>query len=115
MGQAIATGASAKTPEPLGEQVRVKVTACGVCHSDLHIRSGKLDLGNGRHVSFESVGVRLPFTMGHEIVGVVWTQLARCRAPSQEPQCVVYPWAGCGQCRFCKAGAMKCRARLVRR
>jgi propanol-preferring alcohol dehydrogenase len=92
-----------ETPEPLGEQVRVKVTACGVCHSDLHIQTGKLDLGNGRSVSFESVGVRLPFTMGHEIVGVVDAAGPLSSAIPGTP-CVVYPWAGCGQCRFCKQG-----------
>jgi D-arabinose 1-dehydrogenase-like Zn-dependent alcohol dehydrogenase len=91
------------TPEPEGSQVRVKVTACGVCHSDLHIQSGKLDLGNGRNVSFEDVGVRLPFTMGHEIVGVVDAAGPHSSAVPGTP-CVVYPWAGCGICRFCKAG-----------
>ncbi len=91
------------TPQPVGEQVRVKVTACGVCHSDLHIQSGRLDLGNGRNVSFESVGVRLPFTMGHEIVGVVDAAGPQSSAQAGTP-CVVYPWAGCGRCRFCLAG-----------
>jgi hypothetical protein len=40
-----------ETPAPVGTQVLVKVDACGVCHSDLHIRHGSLDLGNGRRVT----------------------------------------------------------------
>ena len=35
------------TPEPEGKEVLVRVTACGVCHSDLHIWSGQFDLGDG--------------------------------------------------------------------
>jgi D-arabinose 1-dehydrogenase-like Zn-dependent alcohol dehydrogenase len=89
-----------ETPVPTGEQVRVRVTACGVCHSDLHIKTGALDLGQGRSVSFESVGVRLPFTMGHEIVGVVDAVGPDSTAVPGTP-CVVYPWAGCGHCRHC--------------
>jgi alcohol dehydrogenase, propanol-preferring len=47
------------TPQPQGTEVLVEVQACGVCHTDLHIREGSLDLGNGKRVSFESLGVRL--------------------------------------------------------
>ena len=32
-----------RTPEPSGTEVLLKVTACGVCHSDLHIHSGYFD------------------------------------------------------------------------
>ena len=44
-----------ETPVPSGSEVRVKVEACGVCHSDLHIREGALDLGNGRRIAFEFI------------------------------------------------------------
>jgi len=91
------------TPTPRGRQVRVKVEACGVCHSDLHIQEGALDLGNGQQVSFESVGVKLPFTMGHEIVGVVDAVGEDARI-SVGRQCVVYPWHGCGDCFNCLNG-----------
>jgi alcohol dehydrogenase, propanol-preferring len=92
-----------ETPRPEGTQVLVRIDACGVCHSDLHIQTGALDLGGGRQVSFESVGVTLPFTMGHEIVGEV-----AAAGPDADiavgTRCVVYPWHGCGHCRLCLRG-----------
>jgi alcohol dehydrogenase, propanol-preferring len=99
-----------ETPLPMGEQVLVRVHACGVCHSDLHIQSGSLDLGNGRKVSFESVGVKLPFTLGHEIVGEVAAVGPDSSALVGTP-CVVYPWQGCGTCRQCLGGdELSCEA-----
>lgn len=92
-----------ETPQPRGTEVLVRVNACGVCHSDLHIHAGSLDLGNGSQVSFESVGVTLPFTLGHEIVGTVAAAGPESSATPGTP-CVVYPWAGCGHCRHCLAG-----------
>ncbi|MGI4812722.1 MAG: alcohol dehydrogenase [Janthinobacterium lividum] len=88
-------------PVPVGREVRVKVEACGVCHSDLHIRHGALDLGNGQRVAFQSVGATLPFTMGHEIVGVVDAVGPDARIAPGTP-CVVYPWHGCGVCLNCR-------------
>jgi len=58
-------------PEPEGEEVLLRVEAAGVCHSDVHIWDGYFDLGGGQQISLESRGVRLPFTMGHEIAGEV--------------------------------------------
>jgi hypothetical protein len=58
-------------PEPKGEEVLLHVEAAGVCHSDVHIWDGHFDLGGGQQISLESRGVRLPFTMGHEIAGEV--------------------------------------------
>lgn len=48
-----------ETPTPGPHQIRLKIRACGVCHTDLHIAEGDLDLP------------RLPTVPGHEIVGVV--------------------------------------------
>lgn len=92
-----------ETPSPIGEQVLVKVSACGVCHSDLHIRAGSLDLGNGRQVTFESIGLTLPFTLGHEIVGTI-AQVGPDSSAIPGTPCVVYPWQGCGLCRHCQRG-----------
>jgi len=91
------------TPKPVGTEVLVKIDACGVCHSDLHIRDGSLDLGNGRRVTFESVGVKLPFTLGHEIVGTVVSGGPDATVAAGA-RCVVYPWQGCGHCRHCRRG-----------
>ena len=88
---------------PQGTEVLVRVDACGVCHSDLHIRAGAIDMGAGRRASFASLGVELPFTMGHEIVGVV--EAAGPEASiAAGTRCVVYPWHGCGRCNACRDG-----------
>jgi len=54
-----------------GNEVTIRVTHCGICHSDLHIRAGGFDMGGGRMSSLERAGTRLPVTMGHEICGEV--------------------------------------------
>ncbi len=94
------------TPRPVGSEVLLRVTAAGVCHSDLHIHQGYFDLGAGRRLHFESRGIRLPFTMGHEVVGEV-VELGP-EAPSGLVEVgreyVVHPWIGCGQCRECARG-----------
>src|SRR3990170_2556095 len=68
-------------PAPRGDgDVVVKVLACGVCHSDLHVVDGY----------FSSP---LPLVLGHEIAGEL---------ESGERVLVYTPW-GCGECRFCLA------------
>ena len=37
-----------ENPQPKGDEVLVKITACGVCHSDLHLADGYFDLGDGK-------------------------------------------------------------------
>ena len=77
-------------PEPGDDQIRVKVTACGVCRTDLHIVDGELDQP------------ALPLIPGHEVVGVVDKVGASVRslAPGQR---VGIPWLGytCGRCVYC--------------
>ncbi|NHN88715.1 alcohol dehydrogenase catalytic domain-containing protein [Acetobacter conturbans] len=79
-------------PEPAAGEVRVKIGACGVCRTDLHIRDGLLDLGK-RH-----------FTVGHEIAGVI----DRCGADVdhtwENRKVAVYYYIGCGHCRYCRVG-----------
>ena len=50
-------------PKPKGTEVLLKVTACGVCHSDIHIWDGFFDLGGGKKVTLEDRGLKLPFTL----------------------------------------------------
>lgn len=88
-------------PTPVGGQVLMAVNACGVCHSDLHIRQGYLDLGDDRKVSFEQLGLKLPFTLGHEIVGTVVARGPHADIPIGAKR-VIYPWIGCGECRHCR-------------
>lgn len=94
-----------ETPEPQGTEVLVKVTACGVCHSDLHFWHGFYDLGDGTKMTLEDRNIALPFTMGHEPVGEVVSfgpdvdtdvKIGETR--------LVFPWTGCGDCARCDEG-----------
>lgn len=94
----------ATLPDPQGREVVVRVRHCGVCHSDLHLREGKFDLGGGRHLDVTS-GRALPFTLGHEIEGeVVAIGPDAHNAPPIGSRRVIYPWIGCGTCEACAAG-----------
>lgn len=74
-------------PEPTGDGELITVTACGVCHSDLHVVDG----------DYPSP---LPLVLGHEVTGV-HAELG--------PVMVYAPW-GCGQCGECADGMeMICR------
>jgi propanol-preferring alcohol dehydrogenase len=80
-------------PSPGPGQVRLRVRACGVCRTDLHVVDGELpDLGR-------------PVVPGHQIVGVV-----EAVGPGVERLAVGrrvgVPWLGwtCGTCRFCTSG-----------
>src|SRR5438045_6409489 len=81
-------------PPALGPgQVRLRVHACGVCRTDLHVADGELP------------EPRLPLVLGHEIVGVVTE-----RGPGAERFAtgtrVGVPWLGwtCGVCHYCRSG-----------
>ena len=51
-----------KNPIPKDEEVLIKISACGVCHSDLHLTDGFFDLGNGKKITLADRGTSLPFT-----------------------------------------------------
>lgn len=78
------------TPQPGAGQLLVKVHACGVCRTDLHVVDGELTQG------------KLPVIPGHEIVGTVSEKGAGVErfAPGDR---IGIPWLGytCGRCRFC--------------
>jgi propanol-preferring alcohol dehydrogenase len=82
------------TPEPGPGQVAIRVSACGVCRTDLHVVDGELDRP------------KLPLVPGHEIVGRV-TALGPGVAGLALGQRVGVPWLGhtCGRCRYCAARA----------
>ena len=92
------------TPEPTGEQVLVRVESAGVCHSDVHIWDGYFDLGGGNKVTLEQRGVKLPFTMGHEMAGEVVALGPDATGVEIGKRYAVYPWIGCGACAVCKKG-----------
>src|SRR5262245_4717074 len=83
---------AAQLPRPaLSEhEIRIAVSACGVCRTDLHIRDGELG------------APKLPLVPGHEIVGNVIEGGSRFAVGER----VGVPWLGwaCGRCRACVAG-----------
>ncbi|MBD3240332.1 MAG: zinc-binding alcohol dehydrogenase family protein [Chitinivibrionales bacterium] len=80
-------------PEPDIHQIRIRVTACGVCRTDLHIVDGEL------------TSPRLPLIPGHQIVGVVEKAGDQVHGLGIGDK-VGVPWLGwtCGECRFCRGG-----------
>src|SRR6202162_3983205 len=92
-----------EAPQPKGSEVLVRIRRCGVCHSDLHMQDGYFSLGNGKQLDVRA-GRTLPFTLGHEIAGVI--ESAGPDAPGATPgrEVAVYPWIGCGRCPACSVG-----------
>jgi D-arabinose 1-dehydrogenase-like Zn-dependent alcohol dehydrogenase len=91
------------TPKPQGREVLVKIERCGLCHSDLHIQDGYADLGGGKKLD-TTRGMTLPFTLGHEIAGVVAEVGPDAPKELIGTKKAVFPWIGCGKCRDCLAG-----------
>ena len=81
----------------------MRVTYCGVCHSDVHLQDGYFDLGGDRKADL-SAGHSLPFTMGHEIQGEVAALGPDVKDVHLGERFVVYPWIGCGDCEVCQTG-----------
>jgi propanol-preferring alcohol dehydrogenase len=90
------------TPEPGPGQILVRVQACGVCRTDLHILDGEL------------AEPKLPLVLGHQIVGTV-ERFGASREGGrkggadgrfQAGDRVGIPWLGwtCGSCRYCRSG-----------
>jgi len=80
-------------PEPGPGQLLVRVQACGVCRTDLHVVDGEL------------TEPKLPLIPGHEVIGTVvghGPQVERFPEGTR----VGIPWLGwtCGTCRFCRSG-----------
>jgi propanol-preferring alcohol dehydrogenase len=77
-------------PQPSATEVRVRVAACGVCRTDLHVVDGELP------------DRTLPIIPGHEIVGRV-DVVGRDVEALQPGMRVGIPWLGytCGECRYC--------------
>jgi propanol-preferring alcohol dehydrogenase len=81
------------TPEPGPGQIRVKVAACGVCRTDLHVVDGELP------------HPQVPIIPGHEIVGRI-EALGADVTGLELGERVGIPWLGhtCGVCPYCLAG-----------
>lgn len=90
-------------PTPQGTEVVVRITRCGVCHSDIHIHEGFFDMGGGNRADIRA-NRKLPFTLGHEIVGRVVAVGPDAAGVTVGQARVVYPWIGCGTCPTCARG-----------
>jgi D-arabinose 1-dehydrogenase-like Zn-dependent alcohol dehydrogenase len=89
-------------PTPKETQVLLRVSACGVCHSDLHVSDGYFDLGQGQKLDL-GPAVKLPRVLGHEIAGVVEELGPDAAGVRVGDRRAVYAWGGCGQCASCRA------------
>src|ERR1700724_1937064 len=87
-----------ETPKPQSTEVLIRIERCGLCHSDLHIQDGYADLGGGKKLD-TTRGMTLPFTLGHEIAGVVEEAGPEVSNNLIGAKKAVFPWIGCGQCR----------------
>jgi propanol-preferring alcohol dehydrogenase len=89
--------AEVPTPEPASGEVLVRVHACGVCHSDLHLADGDWDML--RPIT------KIPLILGHEIVGTV-AKLGADVTTHVVGDRVGVPWLNwtCGECEFCLEG-----------
>ncbi len=88
------------TPEPTDTQVLLKMVACGVCHSDIHLHDGAFELGNGKQLDVAQQGQIL----GHEIFGEVVAVGPNAKGVTIGDRRVVFPWIGCGECAACQRG-----------
>ncbi|MBA1146373.1 zinc-dependent alcohol dehydrogenase family protein [Ectothiorhodospiraceae bacterium WFHF3C12] len=80
-------------PAPSDDQVLIKVEACAVCRTDLHV------------VDSDLTEPKLPLIPGHEVVGRV-SAVGGKVAGFSEGDRIGVPWLGytCGECRYCRAG-----------
>ena len=103
IGQPLVARESA-TPAPGPGEVLLRVEACGVCRTDLHVMDGELP------------EVRPPVTPGHEVVGIV-EALGSADTGLTVGQRAGVCWLGgtCGKCRYClmawKTSAMRLNSR----
>jgi alcohol dehydrogenase, propanol-preferring len=81
------------TPTPAAGELLIRVHACGVCRTDLHVIDGDLKEPN------------LPIVLGHQIVGSV-ADASQSTGRFKIGDKIGVPWLGwsCGKCEFCNAG-----------
>jgi len=84
-------------PEPGADEILIRIEACGVCHSDVHVADGDWP-------QFARI-VKAPLILGHEIAGVVVEKGAAVEVLKIGDR-VGLPWIywTCGECEFCREG-----------
>ena len=78
--------------EPETGEVLVRVAASGMCHTELHFKSGLLNLGVA------------PVTMGHEVVGRIEAVGEGVSSERVDERVIVYYYLGCLECAYCRVG-----------
>jgi propanol-preferring alcohol dehydrogenase len=80
-------------PSPAAGQLLLRVSACGVCRTDLHLLDGELEVPAP------------PRVLGHQIVGEV-LEGGNAGEPAPTGRRVGVPWLGwtCGECAWCRSG-----------
>jgi len=78
-------------PAPGDDQVLIKIIACGICRTDLHVLDGEL------------ASPKFPLIPGHEIIGTV-VSIGKNVRNIKENDLVGVPWLGytCGTCKYCR-------------
>jgi len=87
------------TPVVARDEVLIRIAGAGVCHSDLHIRSGEFPL---------PPGFDLPLTLGHENAGYVEAVGPDVTSIRRGDAVAVWGGRGCGSCRICRQGDEQC-------
>ena len=85
-------GAELPDPRPVVDQVLLRVHACGVCRTDVHIADGEL------------TDPKLPLVLGHQIVGTV-VEVGPGATRFRPGDRVGVPWLAwtCGECAYCRS------------
>ena len=88
------TLADVPIPEPQPGELLIRVDACGLCGTDLHLAVvGDLPVE------------RTPITLGHETAGLVAQVGPDVTGYKEGDRVALFPAASCGACRYCRAGA----------
>ena len=95
------SASSYEIPNLHQDEVLLKMNFCGVCHSDVHVHEGYYELGGGKKLSLLERGIKLPVTLGHEVVGTVVDVGNKEESNLIGKQFLIYPWIGCGKCIDC--------------
>jgi len=79
-------------PKPKAKEILVKISACGVCHTELDEIEGRIQL-------------KLPIILGHEIIGRVEDSGSEVtRFKTGERVGIAWIYSACGKCHFCREG-----------
>ncbi len=80
-------------PEPAADQIRIRISCCGVCHTELDEIEGR------------TPPPRLPVVLGHQVVGRVDATGREARRFREGDRVgVAWIYSACGRCRFCRSG-----------